>query len=228
MTTRLGSALRRVLGWQDNREPGSLNHISLGSHCHMAELLKSTGLRTWSGPFDWIFSNPGMVLDCLKDDFALLLDRTELESTKLEERPRPDECRGRHRGYAERHLIPFVFNHHDPAGDAADYAFLERGVGRLRRALSMAGTENRFYLMASVPVEDAIVQSICDVLARHPSRNHLTFLQIAENSQAAAIESRDLGRPDLNWLRVAARSASVGLRFSDPSADALIARLPKA
>ena len=42
----LGS-LRR-LGRRDAREPGPVNHISLGSHCHTAQILKTLGLRTWS------------------------------------------------------------------------------------------------------------------------------------------------------------------------------------
>lgn len=225
MSLRLGASLLRGLGWRDTREPGALNHVSLGSHCHMAEILKDTGLRTWSGPFDWIFSSPGMVRDCLADDFALLLDRTQLVSTPPQERPRPDECRGGHRAFRQRHHVPFVFNHHDPASDEADYAFLRRGVERLRRALSGEGTDNRFYLLATVPVDERTIVETCDLLARTPSRNHLTLFEVAENSPVVSVDRRDLGRPDLSWLRIATHSASVGLRFADPSDDALIAGL---
>lgn len=225
MRLRLGSALLRGLRRRDTREPGPLNHISLGSHCHMAQLLKGTGLRTWSGPFDWIFSAPGLVRDCLADDFALLLDRSQLETTPMDERPKPEECRGRHRVYGPRHRIPFLFNHHDPSGSDADYAFLERGVGRLRRALAAPGGTNRFYLLTSLPPEEDTVLEICDLLAHRPSRNHLTLLEIAEGQAATGASQRGPERPDLTWLRVATLSASMGLRFADPSDDAFVGGL---
>ena len=225
MRLRLGTALLRGLRGRDTREPGPLNHISLGSHCHMAQLLKSTGLRTWSGPFDWIFSAPGLVRDCLADDFALLLDRSQLETTPPDERPKPEECRGRHRVYGPRHRIPFLFNHHDPAGSDADYAFLQNGVGRLRRALGRPGGTNRFYLLTALPPEEDVVTGICDLLAHRPSRNHVTLLEIADGSPATAVERRGPERPDLTWLRVSTLSASVGLRFADPSDDAFVGGL---
>ena len=225
MRSRIGSALLRGLRRRDTREPGPFNHISLGSHCHMAQLLKATGLRTWSGPFDWIFSAPGLVRDCLADDFALLLDRSQLETTPLDERPKPEECRGRHRIYGPRHQIPFLFNHHDPAGSDADYAFLQEGVRRLRRALAAPDSTNRFYLLTAIPPDEETVLQICDLLAQRPSRNHLTVLEIAEGSLANAVEPRGPERPDLTWLRVATLSASVGLRFADSSDDAFVGGL---
>ncbi|HEV7439473.1 MAG TPA: DUF1796 family putative cysteine peptidase, partial [Methylobacterium sp.] len=124
-------SLRR-LGGRTKREPGLVNHISLGTHCHMAQVLKDRGLRTWSGPFDWIFSTPGMVRDCLADDFATLTDRSQLETIPIAERPEPEIGRCRHRLYRERYDHPCVFNHHDPASNEADYAFLTEGVRRFR------------------------------------------------------------------------------------------------
>ncbi|MFC6791058.1 DUF1796 family putative cysteine peptidase [Methylobacterium komagatae] len=79
MTAAAG--LRKALGRlglrrRDTREPGTANVISLGCNCQMAHVLKTLDLRTWSGPFDWIFTMPGMVRDCLEDDFAALTDRS--------------------------------------------------------------------------------------------------------------------------------------------------------
>ncbi|KQT87593.1 DUF1796 family putative cysteine peptidase [Methylobacterium sp. Leaf466] len=226
MRLSLGSLLRRrTERAPDTREPGALNHVSLGSHCHMAQILKDSGLRTWSGPFDWIFSVPGMVRDCLSDDFALLLDRRQHETTRPEERPKPGEFLGRHRIYCQRHRIPFVFNHHDPAGNDVDYAFLERGVERLRRALDTPGTENRFYLMTAMPVREAALMQLCDLLARRASRNHLTLLEVAPGQAAAAVERVEQPRADLTRLRVATRSVSTGIRFRDPADDVFVANL---
>ncbi|MDV2983550.1 UNVERIFIED_CONTAM: DUF1796 family putative cysteine peptidase [Methylobacteriaceae bacterium AG10] len=214
----------RRLGRRDTREPGPVNHISLGSHCHTAQILKGLGLRTWSGPFDWIFSSPGMVRDCLADDFSELLDRRHYESTPLPERRAPDETRCRHRLYRDRHAIPFVFNHHDPATSDADYRFLQEGVRRLRAALDRPGARNRFYLMTALPTDAGTVEAIRDALAaRAKARgadNHLTVLQLQQGERhAAGLLAQE---PHLDWLRVEVRSASVGLRFADPADDAFV------
>jgi hypothetical protein len=218
----LGS-LRR-LGRRDAREPGPVNHISLGSHCHTAQILKTLGLRTWSAPFDWIFSSPGMVRDCLADDFSDLLDRRHYESTPLGERRVPDETRCRHLLYRERHAIPFVFNHHDPAASDEDYRFLQAGVRRLRAALDRPGARNRFYLMTALPTDAATVHSIHDALATlaqaRGADNHLTMLELHQGDDRAASVLEQA--PHLDWLRVEVRSSSVGVRFADPADDAFV------
>lgn len=228
MSTLPGRALfrhlRRLRG-PDRREPGPLNHVSLGSHCHMAQVLKQTGLRGWSSPFDWIFSSPGMVRDCLDDDFSGLLDRRHYETTPPSLRPNPGECRCRHRLYAERHAIPFVFNHHDPAGSEADYRFLQEGVRRLRTALGKAGADNRFYLLTELPTPDATVLALAGSLEAWGGRNRLAFLQVTPESASRRVETKTAANPNLTWLRLETRSRSVGLRFSDPADDALLEEL---
>ncbi len=214
----------RRLGRGDTRAPGPDNHISLGSHCHTAQVLKGLGLRTWSAPFDWIFSSPGMVRDCLADDFSELLDRRHYQSTPLDERQAPNETRCRHLLYRERHAIPFVFNHHDPATSDEDYRFLQDGVRRLRAALDRPGARNRFYLMTALPTEAATLYAIRDALAaRGAARgadNHLTVLHLQRGERPGL---RVLERtPHLDWLAVETRSASVGLRFADPADDAFV------
>ncbi|WP_342152561.1 DUF1796 family putative cysteine peptidase [Methylorubrum sp. SB2] len=216
--------LVRRLPRRDTREPGALNHISLGSHCHMAQILKAEGLRTWSGPFDWIFSAPGMVRDCLADDFSGLLDRSHYESTPLAERTAPHETRCRHRLYRERHAIPFVFNHHDPATSEADYRFLEAGIRRMRTALDTPGTDNRFYLMTTVPTDDAVFPEIRKLLAARRAQSHLTVLELVPGAEEPA--TVELARePRFTRLRVETRSPSTGIRFADPADDAFVTAL---
>lgn len=216
--------LRRSLR-VDRREPGRVNHIALGSHCHTAQILKKTGLRGWSAPFDWIFSSPAMVLDCLRDDFSALLDRAQYESNPVENRPAPKECSCRHRLYAERHAIPFVFNHHDPATHEADYRFLADGVRRLRAALGARDARNRFYLMTELPTPDATVLELADALAARGSDNRLVFLACRPGANTPGVSTRESGRPHLTWLDLTTRSRSVGVRFSEPADDAMVAAL---
>lgn len=190
----------------------------------MAQILKTEGLRTWSAPFDWIFSAPGMVRDCLADDFATLLDRGQYESTPLEERMAPHETRCRHLLYRDRHAIPYVFNHHDPASNEADYRFLQAGVRRLRAALDTPGTRNRLYLMTTVPAGETVFPAIRDLLAARRARNHLTVLEV---TAGAAIPSvvEGVRQDGLDRFRVETRSASAGLRFPDPADNAFVSAL---
>ncbi|WP_144764399.1 DUF1796 family putative cysteine peptidase [Methylobacterium dankookense] len=219
------AALGRHLGLgrrRDTREPGAFNHISLGSNCQMAHALKTLDLRTWSAPFDWLFTLPEMVSDCLADDFAALTDRGQLESIPEAERLGPGITRGRHRLYRARYGLECVFNHHDPAASDADYAFLAEGVRRLRQALSAEGTRNRFWLMSHLHIVPETVEAICDGLARQPSRNHLTVLQLLPGHPALRLVETDEPRPDLRRLTVACASAPVGLRLADPAEDAAL------
>ena len=88
-------------------------------------------------PFDWAFSSPVMVCDCLADDFKALLD------------PREYVAMGRrgagvgHRRYALLRLPGrwqrFTFLHHDPLRKRQDHDYLKRSVERFRRAARAPG-----------------------------------------------------------------------------------------
>lgn len=54
-----------------------INYVcSLGTLCHTAYIMKQLSLKTTSYPFDWIFSNPEMIIDCISDKFSKFLDKT--------------------------------------------------------------------------------------------------------------------------------------------------------
>ncbi len=223
--TGLIRRLRGLLRGRDRREPGRVNHVALGNHCHMAQILKETRLRSWSGPFDWIFSSPGMVRDCLADDFCALLDRAQYRSTPLGQRPAPKVSSCRHDLYAERYGIPYVFNHHDPAAIEADYRFLEAGVRRLRAALALREAENRFYVLATRPTPDDDILGLAEALAAHGPNNRLAVIQTMPGREAGVTVPVASPHPHLTWLRVATASDSLGLRFADPADEAALRRV---
>lgn len=222
--------LRRRLGLRrpDRREPGAFNHVSLGSNCQMAHALKTLGLRAWSGPFDWVFTLPPMVRDCLADDFRALTDRAQLETIPLPEREAADITRGRHRLYRERYGLDCIFNHHDPAADDADFAFLLAGVRRLRAARAMPSARNRYWLMSHLHVAPADAGALCDVLAGDAARSHLTVIQILPGAASARVAERAEPRPDLLHITLETPSAPVGLRLADPADDARLLDLIRA
>ena len=104
--------------------------VSLGSFCLPALLFRDNGLRRYSSPFDWIFSTPQMLRDCLADDFALFLNRGYYRSLS-EERHEPG---AEHELFRERYGIPGLFAHRDPTREA-DYQYFVRCVTRLRQLL---------------------------------------------------------------------------------------------
>ncbi|CAE7746818.1 MMK1 [Symbiodinium sp. CCMP2456] len=57
--------------------PPFVRVISLGSNCLTAMWLQHNGWRKSAMPFDWVFSSPAMVRDCLHDDFRSFLDPRE-------------------------------------------------------------------------------------------------------------------------------------------------------
>jgi hypothetical protein len=225
---RLGRRLGHPLGRRDAREPGLVNTISLGCNCHMAHVLKTLGLREWSGPFDWIFSMPGMVRDCLADDFAALTDRALLESIPAAERRGPDIWKGRHRLYRERHGLECVFNHHDPAADPADYAFLTEGVRRLRVALNRPEARNRLWMMTHLNMPLSVIEEIDALLGQRASRNHLTFVQLVTGRERVEIAQALDVTPTLRYLTIHTPTEPIGLRLADPADDAALVALVRA
>ncbi|MBA42492.1 MAG: hypothetical protein CMF62_00595 [Magnetococcales bacterium] len=100
--------------------------VSLGFSCHTSYHLKKYGLKKESYPFDWIFSNPEIIIDCLQNDFLEFLNKDNYESiepygtlTKV--------CK--HKKYH-----PIMFMHHDPT-NKEDYEYFKRCVTRFRNML---------------------------------------------------------------------------------------------
>lgn len=53
-----------------------VRYISIGPWCTTAEALKEAHLRDASYPFDWLFSCPYIVADCIENNFNRFLDKT--------------------------------------------------------------------------------------------------------------------------------------------------------
>jgi Putative papain-like cysteine peptidase (DUF1796) len=104
--------------------------VSLGSFCLPGLIFRDNGLRRYSLPFDWIFSTPPMVRDCLADDFSAFLDRRYYRSVSHERK----EPGAEHELYKARYDLPTLFAHRDPTREA-DYLHLTRCVARFRQLM---------------------------------------------------------------------------------------------
>mgnify|MGYP001034593345 CR=1 FL=1 len=57
------------------------NFVSLGSGCLVAASMSTYGLRSWSGPFDWIRTDRfDVVLQYIENGFKDFLEKGKLES----------------------------------------------------------------------------------------------------------------------------------------------------
>jgi len=109
---------------------GFRSAVSLGGFCHAAQALLQTGLRHAAGPFDWVFSNPGMVAHALHDGFKTFLDPTQFEPVPPEQRTHPQHMLCHHRFYRDRFGVQHVFNHRSPEKPEVA-AYLARAAERL-------------------------------------------------------------------------------------------------
>ncbi|WP_281545510.1 DUF1796 family putative cysteine peptidase [Grimontia sp. SpTr1] len=98
---------------------GETKFVSLGENCSSAWYLKQVGLKDASYPFDWVFSSPDIILDCLEDSFSKYLDRDLIV---------PKRRKGS-AGHAQYH--DDLFNHRNPLASEANYDYLKRCCERL-------------------------------------------------------------------------------------------------
>ena len=119
-----------------------VNHlVSLGNFCLPGTICRDNGLRRYSLPFDWIFSTPQMVRDCLNDDFATFLDQRHYRSTT--EPGNGDagaEGSAEHEWYREKYGIAGMFAHKDPTRES-DYLYYVRCVNRFRQIMRSGDTK---------------------------------------------------------------------------------------
>ena len=216
----------RWLTWWRHRERiegrigGEALHVSLGTFCHTAAALRDCGLRPWTGPFDWIFSDPAMIAACIEDDFATLLDPGELRSVPASELTHGAKRQCRHLAYEARYNLPTLFNHHDPAANGGDRQRLERATERFRSALG-SGWPLRFYMLSQRDWPEEEITGLRAVLNRRVRDVGLVLVRLEPGS--AEPRWTRTTRPDgLVELRVYTRSGSLGAVFPDGRDNGLL------
>ena len=120
--------------------------VSLGNFCHSAQILKDLGYRVFSGPFDWIFSNPRALAHILNDDFKVFLDRSHYYPVPVHERKVPEANFCEHQFYKENFGVHHLFNHHLP-NEEQDYFHYLQAVDEFRA--NLRSPEPVLFLMVS-------------------------------------------------------------------------------
>jgi Putative papain-like cysteine peptidase (DUF1796) len=133
--------------------------ISIGSSCLTANLLRRSNLRRYACPFDWAFSNPNLVLSCIRDDFKEYLDKDNLINDG-------SPTAWGHHTYRHRYGLQRTLNHHD-VREQVDYERLRRAAIRFQ---ALRHLEDRVMLVLDLPVEALASSHVRDELQEIAAR----------------------------------------------------------
>lgn len=209
--------------------------LPIGQNCSLSWYMKAVGAQSESYPFDWVFSSPGIVADCIETRFAHFLDPAE--HFELENGPAPSgHMRAGHRRYHNA-----MFNHRSPIPEA-DLAYYGRCVARFLAVwdsdqpvtlVSMALPEHAkrqawaggFVEEFPVPTNTSPVAEYDGVLAQARRRPAPTRLVV--------VEQHTEGRPALDCdceeetvsVRFVTQGPNDGVRFARPRDDDAARRL---
>ena len=187
--------------------------VSLGSHCHTSYALRQACLKRFSCPFDWIFSQCDMLIDCLDTRFEKLLDKREFidhsqgKSLKTVE----EKIRAGHKTYG-----PMLFNHHDPRRPD-HYEYYKRCVERFRVVATDAAA-HKLYVHLQInnnTLSTSDAKKLNAALKRHGCKNYTLLVinhKVAEKGQQRRY---DVSRKANNLLMIdlISNTASNGVAF---------------
>jgi hypothetical protein len=135
-----------------------MKYCSLGSFCQSAEILIKLGVREFSTPFDWIYSNIDIVKHCLQDDFKTYLDKSEyfkVEPNQYVINPWGHKTYSALIDYKYETVPNGFFVHHDPLNNEKEYAHFGRCVQRFRDVLASDEKKVFLYMYKNRELENA-------------------------------------------------------------------------
>jgi hypothetical protein len=202
----------------DGAIPQSARQIfSLGGHCYTSHLLKQMGLRYGAGPFDWLFSDPRMVADCLDDHFQAFLNPAFYTYTG-----NPSGLGRGHLHYSPKYQRPVIFNHHDPL-KPEDHEHFCRAVERIEAVLN---GEGRSLFVAVLDIhrgKEPNIQLMFEALRRRNSQAELLVMVGSATASEQPSASLIIQRDGLQVFRVETTSLMQGgLAHQNPADDQIM------
>ena len=179
---------------------------SLGSLCHSAQILKTSNLKTTSYPFDWIYTSPYTIIDCIKDDFKKFLDKNCYIS-------RGPNVAG-HSVYNSLNM----FAHHNPSTNEDEYNYYVRCVDRFKELLKCEG--HKLFTMIFVNGEhgyhsDNFKQRIIEMnneLSKYTTNYTILCITHFQDTQRNHIFTYN---DNIHFLEFHTLSESTGVEFSN-------------
>lgn len=158
------------------------NFVSLGSSCHTAASMSGYGLRSWSGPFDWLISGSlEWVMYYIEHDFQGFLEKEYLERWSKDSQKFINRESG------------FIFCHDGecPVGDRYnDFRFkYQKRIDRFIIEEEKPTCFLRYFTdMNEIDYIEENTQYINDVIKRKNRQNEIIFL-IETNSKSLKIKT---------------------------------------
>jgi hypothetical protein len=198
--------------------------VSIGSHCFAAATLKRAGLKKFSGPFDWIFSNLSMVADCIDDDFEAFLDKRFYATIPISDRHDASEDSCDHLLFKDRYQIKSIFNHYNPNNEE-QYQYLARCVDRFRALMSSNFRTIMFGVCLKCQDSEAHFDRLCALLDRTPNCAAMVIL-LEPPSDGLDFKFRVVHATEQHRLFLMQPTSRVGpLRFESSFDDYLVRRV---
>jgi hypothetical protein len=204
--------------------------LPIGSFCHAAMALKKAGIRSFSTPFDWLFSCPDMIAQCLSDGFRHFLDPEQYEAVPPEMRHDPGANLCQHRGFKKDFGVSFVFNHHKPY-ERSDYEYFQRCVQRFKNAVASPGW-NLFIHFSPIPVIEDHLGNLMSALRQQAAHfvllaMHFPVVTCNESSPLdRRIRTKRL-KHDLLSMEMEVSAPSNGVMFAHQEDELMLTRILK-
>jgi hypothetical protein len=156
---------------------------SLGTQCYAGWLMNRIGVRRYALPFDFIFSDLGMVAHCVNDGFRMLLDRSQYVQVDKE-----GHCS--HTFYSAQFDRPIIFNHHNVTQEQ-HYMHFVRSADRFRRLL--AGTGGKLFLCVSEPsrATDQKIEAVSDAISARTADAQMVVVRVYPETAGKPTMSQD-------------------------------------
>ena len=186
-----------------------INHTcSLGSICQSSQILKNNKLKKCSYPFDWIFSNCYIILNCLENNFTTFLDKSYYISISN------NKCG--HSFYNKS-----MFNHHNPLNNENDYNYYIRCVNRFKQLLQYQ--EHKLFIMIFVNmnnIKEELKNKIIDFNNKFSNyTKNYTLLVILHINNKTKNYHQFTNYNNIDFLELHTISNSNGVRFLNDTDD---------
>ena len=198
----------------------SINYVcSLGSLCQSASIIKENNLRLCSYPFDWVFSNNNIVLECIEEDFKNFLDKSYY--TDIGHKWNDNQCG--HKIYGCN-----FFNHKDPRKDC-DYQYYIRCINRFKNVLK--SSLNKLFILTITNInendDEIIKNNVIDFNNKFCNYTNNYILLVIYNKKNEIQKHNFTYNNNIHFLELNTLSYSNGEKFIDNSDNLYLNNLIK-